>query len=121
MLHMYIILKSLQREFAITVITTVPSVQFRAIMTDGSIKLINAPSEMPDPTRMDHIEEPFIAAQIITKSDYIGVIMGLCMDKRGILKNQHYLTADRVELTFEMPLSEIVFDFFDKLKTFWRG
>jgi GTP-binding protein LepA len=121
MLHMEIIQERLEREFDMTVITTVPSVQFRSIMTDGSVKLINAPSEMPDPTRFDHIEEPFILAQIITKSDYIGVIMGLCMDKRGIIKNQHYLTTDRVELTFEMPLSEIVFDFFDKLKTISRG
>jgi GTP-binding protein LepA len=121
MLHMEIIQERLEREFGMTVITTVPSVQFRALMTDGSVKLINAPSEMPDPTRMDHIEEPFILAQIITKSEYIGPIMGLCMDKRGILKNQHYLTTDRVELSFEMPLSEIVFDFFDKLKTISRG
>jgi GTP-binding protein LepA len=121
MLHMEIIQERLEREFGMTVITTVPSVQFRAVMTDGSVKLINAPSEMPDPTRMDHIEEPFILAQIITKSEYIGPIMSLCMDKRGILKNQNYLTTDRVELSFEMPLSEIVFDFFDKLKTISRG
>lgn len=121
MLHMEIIQERLEREFGMTVITTVPSVQFRAILTAGGIKLINAPSEMPDPTRIDHIEEPFILAQIITKSEYIGSIMGLCMDKRGILKNQTYLTTDRVELSFEMPLSEIVFDFFDKLKTISRG
>lgn len=121
MLHMEIIQERLEREFDMTVITTVPSVQFRAILTAGDIKLINAPSEMPDPTRVDHIEEPYILAQIITKSEYIGAIMGLCMDKRGILKNQTYLTTDRVELTFEMPLSEIVFDFFDKLKTISRG
>src|SRR5690606_8555623 len=112
MLHMEIIQERLEREFGMTVITTVPSVQFRALMTDGSVKLINAPSEMPDPTRMDHIEEPFILAQIITKSEYIGPIMGLCMDKRGILKNQHYLTTDRVELSCEIPLSEVVYDFF---------
>jgi GTP-binding protein LepA len=121
MLHMEIIQERLEREFDMTVITTVPSVQFKAIMTDGSELFINAPSEMPDPTRMDHIEEPFIMAQIITKSEYIGAIMSLCMDKRGIIKNQHYLTTDRVELSFEMPLSEIVFDFFDKLKTISRG
>lgn len=121
MLHMEIIQERLEREFNMTVITTVPSVQFKAIMTDGSEQFINAPSEMPDPTRMDHIEEPFIMAQIITKSEYIGAIMSLCMDKRGIIKNQHYLTTDRVELSFEMPLSEIVFDFFDKLKTISRG
>jgi GTP-binding protein LepA len=104
-----------------TVITTVPSVQFKATLTDGALKFINAPSEMPDPSRIDFIEEPYITAQIITKSEYIGVIIGLCMDKRGIIKNQHYLTTDRVELSFEMPLSEIVFDFFDKLKTISRG
>ncbi len=121
MLHMEIIQERLEREFDMTVITTVPSVQFKAIMTDGVEQFINAPSEMPDPTRMDHIEEPFIMAQIITKSEYIGAIMSLCMDKRGIIKNQHYLTTDRVELSFEMPLSEIVFDFFDKLKTISRG
>lgn len=121
MLHMEIIQERLEREFDMTVITTVPSVQFKAIMTDGSELHINAPSEMPDPTKVDHIEEPYIRAQIITKSEYIGVIMGLCMDKRGIIKNQNYLTTDRVELTFEMPLSEIVFDFFDKLKTISRG
>lgn len=121
MLHMEIIQERLEREFNMTVITTVPSVQFRAIMTDGSELSINAPSEMPDPTRVGRIEEPFIRAQIISKSEYIGPIMGLCMDRRGIIKNQHYLTTDRVELTFEMPLSEIVFDFFDKLKSISRG
>jgi GTP-binding protein LepA len=104
-----------------TVITTVPSVQFKATLTDGELKFINAPSEMPDPSRIDFIEEPYITAQIITKSEYIGPIIGLCMDKRGVIKNQHYLTTDRVELSFEMPLSEIVFDFFDKLKTISRG
>lgn len=121
MLHMEIIQERLEREFDMTVITTVPSVQFKANMTDGSVRLINAPSEMPDPTRMDFIEEPYIKAQIITKSEYIGSIMSLCIDKRGIVKNQSYLTTDRVELSFEMPLSEIVFDFFDKLKTISRG
>ncbi|HMQ01433.1 MAG TPA: EF-Tu/IF-2/RF-3 family GTPase, partial [Cyclobacteriaceae bacterium] len=109
MLHMEIIQERLEREFDMTVITTVPSVQFKANMTDGSVRLINAPSEMPDPTRMDFIEEPYIKAQIITKSEYIGSIMSLCIDKRGIVKNQSYLTTDRVELSFEMPLSEIVF------------
>lgn len=121
MLHMEIIQERLEREFDMTVITTVPSVQFKAIMTDGTEQNINAPSEMPDPTRVDRIEEPYIRAQIITKTEYIGPIMGLCMDRRGIIKNQHYLTTDRVELTFEMPLSEIVFDFFDKLKSISRG
>jgi GTP-binding protein LepA len=121
MLHMEIIQERLEREFDMTVITTVPSVQFKATLTDGELKFINAPSEMPDPSRIDFIEEPYITAQIITKSEYIGPIIGLCMDKRGVIKNQHYLTTDRVELSFEMPLSEIVFDFFDKLKTISRG
>src|SRR5918993_73412 len=121
MLHMEIIQERLEREFDMTVITTVPSVQFRALLTDDSEILINAPSEMPDPTRLKLIEEPYIKAQIITKSEYIGAIISLCMDKRGTIKNQHYLTTDRVELSFEMPLSEIVFDFFDKLKSISRG
>ncbi|MGC3944211.1 MAG: translation elongation factor 4 [Chryseolinea sp.] len=121
MLHMEIIQERLEREFNMTVITTVPSVQFQAYLTDGSQHSINAPSEMPDPTRVDRIEEPYIRAQIISKAEYIGPIIGLCMDKRGIIKNQQYLTTDRVELSFEMPLSEIVFDFFDKLKSISRG
>jgi GTP-binding protein LepA len=121
MLHMEIIQERLEREFNMTVITTVPSVQFKAHLTDGSELDINAPSEMPDPTRIKSIEEPYIKAQIISKSEYIGPIIGLCMDKRGIIKNQHYLTTDRVEMSFEMPLSEIVFDFFDKLKSISRG
>jgi GTP-binding protein LepA len=121
MLHMEIIQERLEREFNMTVITTVPSVQFKATLTNGKILDINAPSEMPDPTKIDFIEEPFIRAQIISKSEFIGPIIGLCMDKRGVIKNQNYLTADRVELTFEMPLAEIVFDFFDKLKTISKG
>jgi GTP-binding protein LepA len=121
MLHMEIIQERLEREFDMTVITTVPSVQFKAYLTNGTEMNINAPSEMPDPTRLDYIEEPYIKAQIITKSDYIGPIITLCMEKRGIIKNQTYLTSDRVELSFEMPLSEIVFDFFDKLKSISRG
>ena len=121
MLHLEIVQERLEREFNMTVITTVPSVQFRAIRTDDSILEINAPSDMPEPNTIKHIEEPFIRAQIISKSDYIGPIISLCMDKRGLIKNQVYLTSDRVELTFEMPLAEIVFDFFDKLKTISRG
>ncbi|HEY0743163.1 MAG TPA: translation elongation factor 4 [Chryseosolibacter sp.] len=121
MLHMEIIQERLEREFDMTVITTVPSVQFKAYLTDGTELNINAPSEMPDPTKLDYIEEPFIKAQIISKSEYIGPIITLCIDKRGIIKNQNYLTTDRVEMTFEMPLSEIVFDFFDKLKSISRG
>ena len=103
------------------VITTVPSVQFHVHLTRGEMIRVSAPSEMPEPNFIKSIEEPFIAAQIITKSDYIGAIMKLCMDKRGQLKNQIYLTSDRVEMQFEMPLSEVVFDFFDKLKTISRG
>jgi GTP-binding protein LepA len=121
MLHMEIVQERLEREFGMTVITTVPSVQFKAHLTDGSVVDINAPSEMPDVTKTDRIEEPFIAAQIISKAEYIGPIISLCMDKRGMIKNQTYLTTDRIELSFEMPLAEIVFDFFDKLKTISRG
>jgi GTP-binding protein LepA len=121
MLHLEIIQERLEREFNMTVITTVPSVKFRAHLTDGSVVDIHAPSEMPEATKLDKFEEPFIKAQIITKSEYIGPIISLCMDKRGVIKNQNYLTTDRVELSFEMPLAEIVFDFFDKLKTISRG
>ncbi len=121
MLHMEIIQERLEREFGMTVITTVPSVQFKAEMTNGKEITINAPSEMPEPNMMKQINEPYIMAQIITKSEYIGAVLSLCIDKRGIIKNQNYLTSDRVELSFEMPLSEIVFDFFDRLKTVSRG
>lgn len=121
MLHMEIVQERLEREFGMTVITTVPSVQFHAVENDGSILKVSAPSELPEPTFISHIEEPFIRAQIITKSDYIGPVIALCVDKRGEIKNQVYLTSDRVELTFELPLAEIVFDFFDKLKTISRG
>lgn len=121
MLHMEIVQERLEREFDMTVITTVPSVQFHAIKTNGELLKVSAPSEMPDPTTISHIEEPYIKAQIITKAEYIGAILSLCIDKRGIVKNQSYLTTDRVELIFELPLSEIVFDFFDKLKTISRG
>ena len=121
MLHMDIVQERLEREFGMTVITTVPSVQFHAVDTDGHVRDITAPSEMPDSNTISHMEEPFIRAQIITKSEYIGPIITLCIDKRGIVSNQTYLTSDRVELTFELPLSEIVFDFYDKLKTISRG
>lgn len=121
MLHMEIIQERLEREFDMTVITTVPSVQFKALMTDDTVQLINAPSDMPDPTRMKHIEEPYVKASIITAAEYVGAVITLCMDKRGQIKNQVYLTAERVELTFDMPLAEIVFDFFDRLKTISRG
>ena len=121
MLHMDIVQERLEREFDMTVITTVPSVQFRAVKTDGNFTEVNAPSEMPEPNTISHIDEPSIRAQIITKADYIGPIIALCIDKRGIIKNQVYLTSDRVELTFELPLAEIVFDFYDRLKTISRG
>jgi GTP-binding protein LepA len=121
MLHMEIVQERLEREFDMTVITTVPSVQFHCYLTRGEMIKISAPSEMPDPSLIDHIEEPYIKAQIISKSEYVGSIIALCMDKRGIIKNQIYLTSDRVELSFDLPLSEIVFDFFDRLKTISRG
>ena len=122
MLHMEIIQERLEREFNMTVITTVPNVSYRAkLLKDSEPFVINNPSELPDPSRTDYIEEPFIKAQIITKSDYVGQVMSLCIEKRGMLQNQVYLTADRVELTFEMPLAEIVFDFYDRLKSVSRG
>ncbi len=121
MLHLEIVQERLEREFDMTVITTVPSVQFHAIMTDESMQLVNAPSELPEPNYTQYLEEPFIRAQIISKAEYVGPIISLCIDKRGQISNQVYLTSDRVELTFEMPLAEIVFDFFDKLKTISRG
>jgi GTP-binding protein LepA len=123
MLHMEIIQERLEREFNQTVITTVPNVSFRAYTTRDKDKMVivNNPSEMPPPNHIDRIEEPFIRAQIITLPDYIGNIMSLCLGKRGILINQHYLTPTRVELIFELPLTEIVFDFYDKLKSCTRG
>ena len=121
LLHMEIIQERLEREFNQTVITTVPNVSFVAYSTKGDVIQVNNPSEMLDPTQMDRIEEPFIRAQIITKPDYIGNIMTLCLGKRGILLNQSYLTQTRVELIFEIPLTEIVFDFYDKLKSQTRG
>jgi len=121
MLHMEIIQERLEREFNQTVITTVPNVSFIAYTTKGEKVIVNNPSEMPEPVKIDRIEEPFIKAQIITKPDYIGNIMTLCLGKRGILINQSYLTPTRVELHFEMPLTEIVFDFYDKLKSQTRG
>jgi GTP-binding protein LepA len=121
MLHMEIVQERLEREFNMTVITTVPSVKFKVSMTNGEEIWVSAPSELPEPNHIDYVEEPIIKAQIITKADYVGAIMKLCLDKRGILKNQIYLTSDRVELQFDLPLSEVVFDFFDKLKTISRG
>jgi len=121
MLHMEIIQERLEREFNQTVITTVPNVSFIAHTTRGEVLTVNNPAEMPDPSKLERIEEPFIRAQIITKPDYIGNIMTLCLGKRGILINQSYLTTTRVELIFELPLTEIVFDFYDKLKSQTRG
>ena len=121
MLHMEIIQERLEREFDQTVITTVPNVSFIAYTTKDEKVIVNNPTQMPDPVRIDRIEEPYIKAQIITKPEYIGNIMTLCLGKRGILINQSYLTTTRVELVFEMPLTEIVFDFYDKLKSSTRG
>ncbi len=121
MLHMEIIQERLDKEFNIAIITTVPSVQFHVLDKKGTVIDIQAPAEMPDPNLIERIEEPLILAQIITKSAFVGGIITLCMDRRGVFKNQVYLTADRVELSFELPLAEVVFDFFDKLKTISRG
>ncbi|MGZ5221882.1 MAG: translation elongation factor 4, partial [Chitinophagaceae bacterium] len=121
MLHMEIIQERLEREFDQTVITTVPNVSFIAYTTKGEKIIVNNPTQMPEPVRIDRIEEPYIKAQIISKPEYIGNIMTLCLTKRGILINQSYLTTTRVELVFEMPLTEIVFDFYDKLKSSTRG
>jgi GTP-binding protein LepA len=121
MLHMEIIQERLEREFNQTVITTVPNVSFIAQTNRGETVTVNNPTEFPDPVKTERIDEPYIKAQIITKPDYIGNIMTLCLGKRGILINQSYLTSTRVELIFEMPLTEIVFDFYDKLKSQTRG
>ena len=122
MLHMEIIQERLDREFNMAVITTVPNVSYKVYLKkDLSEIIVNNPSELPDPSTLDWIEEPYINAQVITKSEYVGSIMNLCIEKRGEIKNQVYLTQDRVELTFDMPLSEIVFDFYDRLKSVSRG
>lgn len=121
MLHMEIIQERLEREFDMTVITTVPNVSYIAhTMKDGEVK-VNNPSDLPDISKINFIEEPYIKATIITKSDYVGPVMSLCIQKRGMIINQSYLTSDRVELIFEMPMGEIVFDFYDKLKTISKG
>ena len=121
LLHMEIIQERLDREFDMDVITTVPNVSFKVITTRGEVIDVHNPSGLPSVTNIDRIEEPYIIAQVITLSDYVGSIMNLCIDRRGTLKNQVYLTRDRVELTFEMPLSEIIFDFYDKLKSISKG
>ena len=123
MLHMEIIQERLEREFDMTVITTVPNVSYHAYnkKNPDQIILVNNPSDLPDPSSLDRVEEPFIKASIITKSDFIGNVMSLCIEKRGVIKSQTYLTTTRVELIFDMPLAEIVFDFYDRLKTVSKG
>ena len=121
LLHMEIIQERLYREFDMDVITTVPNVSFNVYTTKDEVVTVHNPSGLPAPTLIERIEEPYIHAQVITKSEYLGAVMKLCLDRRGILKNQSFLTTDRVELTFDMPLSEIVFNFYDKLKSISRG
>ena len=121
MLHMEIIQERLEREFDMTVITTVPNVSYKAFTSKGIEIDVHNPSDLPDPSKLDHVEEPYIKANIITKSEYVGSIMSLCIQKRGTIINQSYLTSDRVELIFEMPMGEIVFDFYDRLKTISKG
>ena len=121
MLHMEIIQERLEREFDMTVITTVPNVSYKAFTTKGDEIHVNNPSDLPDPSKLEYVEEPFIKANIITKSEFVGPVMSLCIQKRGTITNQSYLTSDRVELVFEMPMGEIVFDFYDRLKTISKG
>ena len=123
MLHMEIVQERLEREFGMTVITTVPNVSYVAFTKKAPEKklLVNNPSDLPEPSKLDRVEEPYITASIITKADFVGNVMSLCIEKRGIVKNQTYLTTSRVELVFEMPLAEIVFDFYDRLKTVSKG
>ncbi|HBZ66465.1 MAG TPA: elongation factor 4 [Bacteroidales bacterium] len=121
LLHMEIIQERLDREFDMDVITTVPNVSYKVHTTAGDVYEVHNPSGLPDETLIDYIEEPFITANIITKAEYVGAIMKLCIDKRGTLKNQTYLTTDRIEIIFELPLGEIVFDFYDKLKSISKG
>ena len=123
MLHMEIIQERLEREFNMTVITTVPNVSYHAFTRKNpdEIVIVNNPSDLPDPSTMERVEEPYIKASIITKSDFVGNVMSLCIDKRGQITNQSYLTTERVELNFDMPLAEIVFDFYDRLKTVSKG
>ena len=123
MLHMEIIQERLEREFDMTVITTVPNVSYHAYTTKGDIDpiIVNNPTDLPDPSTIDRVEEPYIKATIITKADFVGNVMSLCIEKRGQIVNQTYLTTERVELIFDMPLAEIVFDFYDRLKTVSKG
>ena len=121
LLHLEIVQERLFREFDMDVITTVPNVSYKVYTMQGEVMDVHNPSGLPAPTLIDHIEEPFIRAQIISKTEFFGPIMKLCLDKRGTLVSQHYITADRVELNYDMPLSEIVFDFYDKLKSISKG
>jgi GTP-binding protein LepA len=121
LLHMEIVQERLDREFNMDVITTVPNVSYKVYTTKDEVVEVHNPSGLPALTLIDHIDEPYIFAQVISKVEFLGAIMKLCLDKRGILKNQHFTTHDRVELNFEMPLSEIVFDFYDKLKSISKG
>ncbi|MGB0357122.1 MAG: translation elongation factor 4 [Flavobacteriaceae bacterium] len=123
MLHLEIIQERLEREFDMTVITTVPNVSYHAYSkkNPNDILIVNNPSDLPDPSVLDRVEEPFIKATIITKSDFVGNVMSLCIEKRGIITNQTYLTPERVELSFDLPLAEIVFDFYDRLKSVSKG
>ncbi|HND45317.1 MAG TPA: translation elongation factor 4 [Chitinophagales bacterium] len=121
LLHLEIVQERLEREYDMTIITTVPNVTYYAYTKDNNKLIVNNPSDLPEPNLLDYVEEPYIKANIITKPEYIGTIMKLCMDKRGILKNQVYLTETRIELQFEMPLAEIVFDFYDQLKSISKG
>lgn len=121
LLHMEIIQERLFREFNMDVITTVPNVSYKVFTTKGDELMVHNPSGLPEPNLIDHIEEPYILAQVITKTEYLGAIMKLCIDKRGVLLNQNFITTDRVEVNFDMPLAEIVFDFYDKLKSVSRG
>ena len=121
LLHMEIVQERLDREFNMDVITTIPNVSYKVYTTKGEMLDVYNPSGMPAVQNIDHIEEPYILAQIITRAEFIGAIIKLCMDKRGVLKNQVYLSADRIEITFELPLGEIVFDFYDKLKSISKG
>ena len=121
LLHLEIVQERLYREFDMDCITTVPNVSFKVYTTDGNVLDVHNPSGLPEVTMIDHIEEPYIRAQVISKADFFGPIMKLCLDKRGTLVSQHYITTDRVELNFDLPLSEIVFDFYDKLKSISKG
>ena len=123
MLHLEIIQERLEREFNMTVITTVPNVSYHAYTKKrpDEIIMVNNPSDLPDPSFLDRVEEPYIKASVITKSDFVGNVMSLCIEKRGVITNQTYLTTERVELSFDMPLAEIVFDFYDRLKTVSKG